>query len=210
MNSPDIRPGPRKSIQGRSLQIRRLLESDAKQLHDKYFLSTSFRSRYRPHDQSNCLETTRIILKEHHSVMANSCSPTFEYGFFSQAELCGLFTLAAIDTNAMNAEVLFGIFKTNNNGLRPSVGEAILLGLDLAFNHIQLHRIYAHIFSDNQRACRSILHCGFQREGRLREHAFVGGEYKDMDIYSCLKQDLIVNRNVLKYQEKLLGYKAFQ
>jgi len=209
MNEPESKSGPLKALRGRSLVLRRLIESDAEQLHHNYFRSSLFRSRYRPHDKSYSLETTRIILKEHHATMANSSSPTFEYGFFSQSELCGLMTLASIDTNAMNAEILFGIFQKSNDGLRPSVGEAILLALDLSFNHIQLHRIYAHVFSDNQRACQSIMHCGFQQEGRLREHAYVGKEFKDMDIYSCLKKDLISNKNVLKYQEKLLGYKAF-
>jgi len=209
MSTP-LRPlGPLRELRGRSLSLRRLFQSDAEQLFDKYFNAPDFRNRYRPHDSSSSLETTRMILKDHHSEMANSGSPTFEYGYFNGDEMCGLLTISDIDTHALNAEILFGIFKKNNRGLRPSVGEAILLGLDLAFNHIQLHRLYAHIFNDNIVAHRSITHCGFKHEGSMREHALIEGTYKDIEIYACLKSDLQSNNNILRHQKKLLGYEAF-
>lgn len=196
-------------LEGTSLVLRRLIETDADQLFHNYFNSFDFRSKYRPHDSSPNVETTRLILKEHHSMMANSGSPTFEYGYFHNDQMCGLLTISDIDTYALNAQILFGVFPKHNTGLRPSVGEAILLGLDLAFNHIKLHRLYAHVFKDNKLARHSILHCGFKHEGLMREHALIEGKYKDIDIYACLKSDLQSNKNVLRYQKQLLGYKAF-
>ncbi len=51
-----------------------------------------------------------------------------------------------------------------------------------AFQDMGLRRLYLFVLADNSRAIRTYESCGFVVEGRLRKHAFKGGEYKDVSI----------------------------
>jgi len=197
------------TLQGRSLVLRRLLPSDAEQLHIKYYLNPHFIRLYRPNDYSTHLASTRHILTTIHYQLSLSQSPTFEYAFFRGPHLIGLLSLADINTSSQHAQILFGIFPYHAIGMSRVVAEAILLALSLAFNHMGLRRLYAYILDYNSHAATSITKCGFQLEGRMRKHFVSDNSIHDLLVFGCLKEDLCSQPSVQRLQSYLLNQKVF-
>jgi [ribosomal protein S5]-alanine N-acetyltransferase len=54
------------------------------------------------------------------------------------------------------------------------------------FSELGLHRITAAVGPDNQRSVRTLLRLGFTLEGRLRDHVFTNGGWRDSALYSLL------------------------
>lgn len=67
--------------------------------------------------------------------------------------------------------------------------DAILTFLRLAFQEMNLHRVFLRVDADNPRAIRCYDKCGFEREGRLRDTIFREGRYRDQFVMSVLAPD---------------------
>lgn len=67
--------------------------------------------------------------------------------------------------------------------------EAVGLILSFAFNTLDLHRITAAIGPDNTRSITLVGKYAFQYEGRLRDHVYTNGSWRDSLLYSCLETD---------------------
>jgi RimJ/RimL family protein N-acetyltransferase len=72
--------------------------------------------------------------------------------------------------------------------------EAVELLIRFGFTDLNLNRIYLHVFSTNERARRTYQRVGFLSEGKLREAAFIDGEYVDMDVMGLLKREYLNQR----------------
>lgn len=93
-----------------------------------------------------------------------------------------------IDNVSRNAE--FGI----SIGAREHWGkgygtETVRLLLDLAFNTLNLHRVYLRVYAENSRGIRAYEKAGFKLEGRLREACFLEGSYQDVLFMGILKHE---------------------
>jgi RimJ/RimL family protein N-acetyltransferase len=69
--------------------------------------------------------------------------------------------------------------------------EAIRLVLDFAFKKLKLHRVFARIDQENSRSEKLLKKNGFVYEGRLRQDAYMKGEWRDSEIYSILAHEFI-------------------
>ncbi|MGD1997063.1 MAG: GNAT family N-acetyltransferase [Anaerolineae bacterium] len=67
--------------------------------------------------------------------------------------------------------------------------DAILTLLRLAFEEMNLHRVYLRVDADNIRGIRCYEKCGFHREGTLRDAVFREGRYHDQLLMSVLRPD---------------------
>lgn len=67
--------------------------------------------------------------------------------------------------------------------------DAIRTLLRLAFEEMNLHRVYLVVDEDNLRAIRCYEKCGFREEGRLREAVFREGQYHDQLVMSVLQAE---------------------
>ena len=67
--------------------------------------------------------------------------------------------------------------------------EAIDLLLELAFDHMNLNRIYLRVFTENQPAIKCYDRCGFVREGVLRQDYYSYGEYHDVIMMGILRDE---------------------
>ena len=67
--------------------------------------------------------------------------------------------------------------------------EAVNRLTTFGFTDLNLHRIYLNVFSSNVRAIRAYEKCGFQREGVLREAAFIDGQWGDVFVMSLLSHN---------------------
>ena len=93
-----------------------------------------------------------------------------------------------------------GIHITSINNMEGSIGycydkqywgngyayEAAKAILNFGFTKLGLHRIFATCHPDNIGSARVMEKIGMQKEGRLREHKFQRGNWRDSFIYSIL------------------------
>ena len=61
--------------------------------------------------------------------------------------------------------------------------------LRFAFNELNYHRVYLRVYDFNQRAIRCYEKCGFQTEGRLRQHMYRNGAWHDEIIMGVLRDE---------------------
>ena len=59
----------------------------------------------------------------------------------------------------------------------------------LAFDKMNLNRLWLTAIADNSRAIRCYEKCGFVREGLLRQDSFVDGKYRDVLMMAILRED---------------------
>ncbi len=67
--------------------------------------------------------------------------------------------------------------------------DAVITILRFAFGEMNLNRVWLHAFDFNERAQASYRKCGFQEEGRLREHYYTEGKYFDSVVMSVLRDE---------------------
>ncbi len=66
----------------------------------------------------------------------------------------------------------------------------VKLGIDYAFNVLNLRRLTGGCFSKNIAMCKCFESCGFIKEGILREALILDGLYCDHVCYGLLKKDI--------------------
>jgi len=64
--------------------------------------------------------------------------------------------------------------------------EAISTLLAIGFEDFKLHRIFSVVDPEDAVSARVLEKCGFQREGHLREHLWVKGQWRDSLLYAIL------------------------
>lgn len=62
--------------------------------------------------------------------------------------------------------------------------------IEHAFDDLGLRRIYGYALEEHPSSIRMMEKCGFVIEGKLREHAFKAGEFKDVVIMGKCREDL--------------------
>ena len=67
--------------------------------------------------------------------------------------------------------------------------DALRIVIRLAFDKMNLNRLWLTALADNSRAVRCYEKCGFVREGLLRQESFVDGKYHDVHIMALLRED---------------------
>ncbi len=67
--------------------------------------------------------------------------------------------------------------------------EALKAVLEFGFTSMQLHRVEALTFPENDASSRLLDHLGFRAEGVLRDYQYLHDRYQSMAIYALLAQD---------------------
>lgn len=67
--------------------------------------------------------------------------------------------------------------------------EAAIMLLDYGFNTLNINKITGDVFPENKSIITLMEHVGFKMEGRLKQHYFHQGVFKDVVIYSVLRDD---------------------
>ncbi|MFJ4591378.1 MULTISPECIES: GNAT family N-acetyltransferase [unclassified Kitasatospora] len=67
--------------------------------------------------------------------------------------------------------------------------ETVHLLCALGFNVLRLHRIWAARSPLNEASARTLLRAGMTEDGRIRDHVFVHGAWRDSITYSILKHE---------------------
>lgn len=99
----------------------------------------------------------------------------------------GFAWLFAIDDVAGRAEL--GYWVAPDEQGEGYATEIATLCVRYAFEDRGLHKLSARVIDWNDASRRVLEKVGFEREGRLRDHYFVEGEYVDADLYAILADD---------------------
>ncbi len=122
------------------------------------------------------------------SELYNGCSLNFAIANDSD-EYLGTISLKRIDLKNQNAEYAISTRQKAHN--KPVAIQATSIILQKAFYELKLHRVYLFVLNDNIRAIRFYEKCGFQYEGKMRDHLFKDGHYYNWLIYSMLDSEFI-------------------
>lgn len=105
----------------------------------------------------------------------------------------GNLQLSNIDLHDRKAEL--GILIGEKNLWGKGYGtEAVELAVRLAFEGLNLNRVYLRTLTSNKRARRCYEKVGFKEEGILRQDGFCKGKYADRVIYSILAEEYFKRR----------------
>ena len=100
----------------------------------------------------------------------------------------GTIGLRNFDWINRNAELFISIGETEEYTSKGYGSDAVKTFVKYCFEHINLHKIYLHVFESNGRAIRCYEKAGFQREGILKEHHFSRGAYEAVLVMSILSE----------------------
>lgn len=104
-----------------------------------------------------------------------------------QRDRVGVVDLVDVDRQFGNAEVgYFFAPEAWGNGYATAAVERVV---EYAFEELRLHRVHARVFAFNEGSARVLEKVGFEREGVLREQAYMHGEYVDTLRYGLLESE---------------------
>lgn len=106
----------------------------------------------------------------------------------------GTISLKNIDLKNKNAEYAVSMRKSSIGTGASTYATKELL--NIAFNELDLNKVYLNVFADNKRAIKFYEKIGFKLEGCSKEHVLVNEEYKDLMWYSYIKK-----RGAIKMQK---------
>jgi RimJ/RimL family protein N-acetyltransferase len=112
----------------------------------------------------------------------------FAIRLLNDDDIIGLLELDGINWWNRTTFVSIGIGERDNRGLGYGA-EAMQLGLEFAFNELNLHRVCLTVFSYNEPAIALYERLGFTREGVYREHLERDGRRYDMYLYGLLRRE---------------------
>lgn len=119
-----------------------------------------------------------------------SSATDFLFGIRLLAEdtLIGLLELSGVQWTHATAYIGIGIGDQDYRG-RGFGQDAMLLGLQFAFQELNLHRVWLTVIGYNARAIALYERLGFVREGAYREHVQRDGSRYDMVVYGLLRRE---------------------
>lgn len=100
----------------------------------------------------------------------------------------GLVSLMQINLKDRSAE--FGIYLGEHSTIGKGVGkDATMAMLKFGFQELGLIKIFLVVLEENERAIKSFLSCGFQKEAVLRQNIFFGDRYHNQVIMGILAEE---------------------
>ena len=113
---------------------------------------------------------------------------TFAIETLAGSRLIGALGLHAIDW--INRHSGLGIMIGDKQHWGRGYGtDAMRVLMRLAFDKLNLHRLWLHVYDFNARAIASYERCGFKREGVLREHRNFRGKFHDTIVMGILESE---------------------
>ena len=101
--------------------------------------------------------------------------------------LIGMINLREIDHEGENAEVGFWVgAERRGHGI---ASEAVVLVHELAFDRLDLARLYAFVLDGNKGSINLLERMGYHEEGRLRWHTRRDGRWMDKVWYGILREE---------------------
>ncbi|MFB6162655.1 MAG: GNAT family N-acetyltransferase [Halococcoides sp.] len=101
----------------------------------------------------------------------------------------GVITLADADPVWGHAEL--GVYLRPDAQGNGYATDAIRRVCRWAFEDRRLHKVFANVYETNPASKQLLDGVGFTHEGTFREHAFVRGEYRDVERYGLIEGEIV-------------------
>lgn len=101
-------------------------------------------------------------------------------------------TIQLYDFNEQDKNCMLGIRIGDKNYWNKGYGaDAVKTILEYAFMKMDIYRVTLKVYEYNERAVNCYQKCGFRCEGRIRQSAYIDGNFYDEIIMGALKSDFI-------------------
>jgi RimJ/RimL family protein N-acetyltransferase len=174
---------PIRSLRGRSVHVREVASSDAKDLFSIVHQSR-VRKHYLPPDTLAQFTEFIDLARELHAIGDAICLTVVDN--HSRAPI-GMYQLRRQKGGGDVAE--WGFFTNPHLWGTTVFLESAALVLDFAFNALHLNRIEARVAVSNKRAAAALLKLGAVPEGVLRRSRRTGDEFVDDGLWAILRSD---------------------
>ncbi len=170
-------------LRSKHIELRPLTSNDValffKWINDRE--QVMFNAAYKPISESSHMEWFESIQRRNDIVI---------FGIWSieNNQLIGSCQLKDLSFVHRSAELQIRIGEVEMRG-KGFGKDAVNLLLKFAFDDLNLHRVFVHVFSSNHRAIHTYERNGFVSEGKLREAAFIDGNYLDMVVMGVLQDE---------------------
>ncbi len=172
---------------GAGIHLRELREADAvtimEWMHDE-----RINSAFRVNMQDKTYDDAVAFIKNAQVQMRNK--EAFHYAIADEAdEYLGTISLQEYDAINKQAEYTIALrIKAQGHSIGAIATNLIL---DKAFCDLDLQRVYLDVLEDNYRAIRMYEKVGFVYEGTQRRALIIRGQYRNLRLYSILKEEYI-------------------
>jgi RimJ/RimL family protein N-acetyltransferase len=147
--------------------------------------------RWRLGDRASLLNRGAATVAEQAGWIA--ARPTSELNFvieLASGEPVGMLSLLDIDRINRRAEpARFLIGEPGSVRGLPVAVEAMKLLYEHAFDELRLHRVYGTVVADNLLMLKWQKFLGMREEGILRQHYFIGGQFRDAICLAMLEDE---------------------
>jgi RimJ/RimL family protein N-acetyltransferase len=112
------------------------------------------------------------------------------FSFLRGGQLIGYGGLVYISWHARKAEVsvLFDLSSRSDTQYREDLSAYLTLLKDVAFNGLNLHRLWSECYDIRPLHISILREQGFEPEGRLRDHELIDGRYVDTLFHGCVNE----------------------
>lgn len=159
-------------IVGQKIELRGIEKKDAPLIYDWV-------------NQAELRELTGTVYPvseyEHEKWIASvTCSDNRKiFAIYRDDRCVGTIGLKNIDYINSNAELFVSIGDQSSRNLGGGT-DAVSTLVSYCFLHLNLHRIYLHVFESNVKAIHCYEKAGFSVEGKLLDHHFAKGKYENV------------------------------
>lgn len=172
-------------IQGPRINLRRMRRADAAGLVPHINDVTVARNTFIPHPYK--LTDAHEFIRNAHKWWRKGTAYAFGIEDPNTREIIGGIGMHLISRKHRCYETGYWLSrKYRGRGLAP---EAVRLILGFGFRELKLVRIQAHVMSGNETSVRVLKKCGFTYEGTERMRLKHRGRWKDMMLFSILKEE---------------------
>ena len=170
-------------MQGKLVRLRAYEKSDADALF-RWFADEEVTRWLGPPNFPSRAHQERFI------ELAQSSSDDAKYFAIETLEgkLVGDCGLRFIDWKSRKAEFFITIGEKQFWG-KGLGSDALRIVIRVAFDKMNLNRLWLTVLVDNPRAVRCYEKCGFVREGLLKQESYVDGKYRDVLLMALLREN---------------------
>jgi len=113
------------------------------------------------------------------AIVSDPRTAIFSVDLLAEELFVGCVWLSEIDYRHRHAElrILIGDKRYWGKGIGE---ETISVLVRFAFEHLNLHKVYAYVLSSNRRAVKAFDKAGFAEEGLFKEDRYINGQYTDV------------------------------
>ncbi|MDJ0515958.1 MAG: GNAT family protein [Trichodesmium sp. MO_231.B1] len=195
------------TIETERILLRKMSLKDAKDMFE--YAQDSQVSKYTGWYTHNSIQDTKLFLQ--YTINNYKNNEVSNWGIVHKAEQKLIGTAGFIDWNLEDARAEIGYTLSRKYWGKGYMTEVVNAIIYFGFRTMILNRIEARCVIENIASARVMEKVGMKYEGILRECMFIKGKYRDLKIYSILKEEFSAKKYdfPIKISTRVCGFHKF-